>query len=136
MHYVGRANLFRSYFGIPTCAYTCFLFSKNFFYCLFFAFFFYIIKILIFCWHFSSYFFVCFVDNLKMCATAWLWLPFSNTTTSSVEMKRMKWSTFMSNAMDFRNNPALMIPNCTSLVQYVAAHLLLQICVHFNNLHV
>ena len=50
--------------------------SKNFFItCLHY---FYIIKVLIFHWHLSYYFSVYFINNVKMCTTAWLCQHLSN----------------------------------------------------------
>ena len=50
---------------------------------------FYIIKVVIFCWHLSCYFLCTFFQNLKVCATAWLWLLWLNNN-SNVGMKGMK----------------------------------------------
>ena len=92
-HCVGYCNLFQAFFGI--LFYTCF-FQKNFLLHLFT--FFYIIKILIFSWHFNYYFLWILLTTWR-CVQLYSFGCFCQTRTRSIEMKGTKWSTFTANVM-------------------------------------
>ena len=103
------------FFSNPT--YTCFFVIFPLLICILF---FYIIKVLIFCWHLTAVvIFLCIFSMTWKCVQLHGFGCFCRTVMSSVERKQIKWIALTSNLMDFRITPALSIPNCNNTLTFM-----------------